>query len=172
MSKNQKDSIKKLKARVWNLFSGQGNPNKIKALEIIINIPDDKFEFGGLIDQRQATNKDIPDVYEEGEKKIVVVFENYNQTQCELCKLDEVSARALTSKLKYLTSIAVKDLSGSGLIRGDVHDDGDYSGLYSNLEQDITLKEIEFAGEGRFFGFFKNEFFSLIAIWVKHANLH
>ena len=166
MSKNHQN---KLFNRLWHKLKS-ANPKELEVIDKFLDSQDLNAEK--LINPIVAINKNITEVDEQRDKKIVIVFENYNQTQCELCKLNEISARALTSKLKHLTSITVKDLSDSRLIKSDVHDDGDYSGLYNNLEQDITLKEIQFADEGRFFGFLKNEFFSLIAIWVKHANLH
>ena len=145
MSKNQNDPIKKLKAQLWNLISGQGNQKKVKEIERIVNIPDDKFT--GLISPTQAINEDIPEIDEQGKRKIVVVFKNYNQAECELYKLDATLARSLTSKLKHLTSITIKELPSSGLIRDDVDESGDYQALYNNLGRDVTLKEVKFADE-------------------------
>jgi len=169
MGKDQND-FKKIKAKLWDLCVNQHNQKKIKAIETIIDTPSDKFI--GLIDPSQAINENIPEIDEQEEKKIVVVFKNYNQDECELSKLDEPLAKALTSKLKYLTSITLKQLPSSGLIRGDVDESGPYKVLYNNIGQDVRVKEIKFSNESRIFGFLVDEYFSLIAIWVNHVNLH
>lgn len=158
--------------KLFNKLKSSGSPKKLEAVNKIADriLRSQDSEIDKLINPIVAVNSSIPDTDELSEKKIVIIFENYNQSECELARLDETSAKALTHKLQHLTSIKVKELPSSGLIRDDISDDGDYHNLYKNLEPDITLKEIKFAGDSRFFGFFKGEYFSLITIWVNHAN--
>ncbi|MFH1745021.1 MAG: hypothetical protein ABH881_02540 [bacterium] len=170
MSKNQNNKFDKLKNQIFNLLKKQDDQPKIEAIEKIMNTSSDKVRE--LINPSFAINNNIPETDEKENKKIVIVFKNYNQNQCEICKLDDVLAKALTSKLKHLTNITLKELPRSGLIRDDIQENGEYTPLFNNLEKDIALKEIKFSNESRFFGFFAEEYFSLVAIWVKHCNLH
>lgn len=87
-----------------------------------------------------------------------LIFERYNHGQSGLHDLDSAAAKAMITKLSMITKFNSKTIGGSHLIRDSVINAGSYAPLYEGLEDDIDLKEIQFAGTGRIFCYFVNNY--------------
>lgn len=83
----------------------------------------------------------------------ILIFDDYNDNECQLKDLDRSLARSLIRKFKTITACNPEKLPSSNLIKSNIHRDGQYNSLYSNLSPDIELQETELSDKGRvFFG--------------------
>lgn len=104
------------------------------------------------------------------EKDIVVTFQNYKQNHCQLGQLNNNLAKKLTDNLKKLTNTKSSKVRAELDIRS-VRKDNEYKRLYDGLSNQIDLEEIIYDSTGRVFGYFGQNYFSIIAITtVRHLN--
>lgn len=102
-----------------------------------------------------ARSPSLPD-YLDG-KNYQLIFEEYNHRECEIPSLDNKSTKALIGKLNEITRVNSRSIASTTLIRDRVIDSGDYASLFRNLEADIDLFEIKYAGSGRIICYFIDE---------------
>lgn len=104
-------------------------------------------------------------------KRIVFSFEIYNNTQCELSKLDNVEVKKLTKELKKISTTLTKHFrhqSTSGIACKPIYNSGNYSVLFDGVQEDIEMLEVDYSGAGRVFGYVVNNIFNIVAISKKH----
>ncbi len=104
---------------------------------------------------------------------VVLSFEMYNQNRCEIYHLQKLDAKRLTSELKKMTSTLRKHFlhqGTSGIACKPVEDGGNYESLFTVLQKDVELLEIDYTSTGRIFGYFTKNIFNIVAIKVKHTK--
>lgn len=111
-----------------------------------------------------------------------LIFSEYNHNQCELRLLDKKSAKKLIEKLSEITRYNKNSIAGSNIIRDDINNSGVYKPLFSGLQEDIEMKEIEFANNGRIFCYLvnnyshgdsrSNNYCCIIAVKTNHMETH
>jgi hypothetical protein len=105
--------------------------------------------------------------------KIVLSFEPYNQGCCEIALIQKQDAKRLTSELRKMTKTLRKHFlcqSSSGIACKPIKESGNYACLFTGLEQDIELLEVDYTGTGRIFGYLTRNIFNVVAIKIKHIK--
>ena len=129
-----------------------------------------QLDSNGLISPAVAINENIPDSGDLLLNKIVLTFKDYKDGECEMHKLsDKKDAKSLMSKLKRLSSIYLKELPSTRMIKDKIENSGNYSCLYRDLPPDVEIQEIEYGKTGRIFGYMVERYFCVVAIKVKHV---
>lgn len=123
----------------------------------------------GSLSPKVALNQNI---LEEGDQKYQITFRDLNIDACDFCALDRTKTCAFLKKFKDIADQEPRHASRDRVFRDNIHNSGEYARLFQGLTPDVTLKEIEFANEGRIFCFTVQHHLSVVAIWTKHANLH
>ena len=125
----------------------------------------------GSIPNEVAVSPKLKDFHNE---KILFSFKEYNSNQCELVKMQKVETRKLTATLSKMSDTLYKHIFSkemSGLVCKTVHNSGNYSVLFSDLQDDVDIYEIYKAKDSttnRIFGFFLDNVFYIKVIWKKH----
>lgn len=128
-----------------------------------------QLDVDGLISPAVAINENIPDSGDLLSDKVVLTFKDYKDGECEMHKLsDKKDAKSLMFKLKRLSSICLKELPSSRMIKDKIENTGNYSSLYRDLPPDVEIQEIEYGKTGRIFGYLVERYFCVVAIKVKH----
>lgn len=103
---------------------------------------------------------------EEIDEKITVTFRDYKPSICQLHDLKKPSSKSLMRQLKILTDIFPAEFGS--IIKGKVRNTGHYKALFRNLQKDVTMVEIKYAGTGRIFGHLVTDYFCVVAIRLQH----
>lgn len=102
---------------------------------------------------------------------MAIVFDRYNHNECELHKFTRPDeTKKLIKKFNVITSCDPSTLSSTGLIKDNIERRGGYLSLYDGIEDDITLKEIQFTNTGRIFFFRVRRCFYIVAIKNRHIK--
>jgi len=104
-------------------------------------------------------------------KSVVFNFGKYNQSQCEIHKLEKREAKKLTRELAKINRTKTKHLlcqDKSGIACKQIYNSGDYTLLFQNLPKDVKLLQIDYSDSGRIFGYLSESIFNLVAIKKKH----
>ncbi|PIQ92509.1 MAG: hypothetical protein COV69_02400 [Parcubacteria group bacterium CG11_big_fil_rev_8_21_14_0_20_39_14] len=104
-------------------------------------------------------------------KSVVFNFAKYNQSQCEICKLDKIEAKKLTKELGRINRTLTKHLlcrDVSGIDCKRIHNSGNYKPLFLGLPKDAELLQIDYTNSGRIFGYLSENIFNIVAITKKH----
>jgi len=161
-SKNRKPGSKE-KARAFN---AQFAKPLLASADSITGLPGASL----LIDSRVAINPSIIEKLDDT-TRLQIIFDDYNNDECELSQINPSQAKSLVKKLQEVTDCSLAKIPTSGLIRDNVSNTGKYKGLYSKLSSpDIELKEGSLAGPGRIFFHIVERFFCVVAIKAKHIN--
>jgi hypothetical protein len=108
-----------------------------------------------------------------------LIFQNYNNKECELHNLTAADAKALVGKFATITKFNSTTIKSSNLIRDKIEPTGDYKSLYAGLEQDIELREIKFHNTGRIvaylidnhmYGEHASNYCCIVAVLTHHRN--
>lgn len=133
-------------------------------LEKIVN-----SEIVGLEKDKLPATIAISERLEDYEnKKVVLSFEPYNQSQCQLYKLEKPDTKKLTSELKNISQTTTKKLRYNYPKCKPVHNSNQYSILFNGLPKDAEVLEVDYSGPGRIFGFLVENIFNVIAIVKVH----
>lgn len=127
------------------------------------------FDSKGVLPPSVAVN---PDILEKGDKKYQITFRNLNLNVCDFNILNETCVRAFLKKFKDIADKEPRHASDDHIFRDNIENNGEYRPLFQGLTDDITMKEIEFAEEGRIFCYTIQHHLNIVAIWTKHANQH
>ncbi len=88
-----------------------------------------------------AIDTSIPEVSTDIEN-YRIIFQYYNNSTCELSKINDVAKiRKVIKQLEKISTLNKKTIHSSGVIRCYVHNDGDYKSLYKGLPKDVELYE-------------------------------
>jgi hypothetical protein len=113
------------------------------------------------------------DIKEYDNHKVALSFETYNQGCCEISKIEKQDAKKLTSELRKMTSTQRKHFLSqctSGIACKPIKESGNYAPLFTGLQRDVELLEIDYTATGRIFGFLVKNIFNVVAIKVKHIH--
>jgi hypothetical protein len=105
--------------------------------------------------------------------KVVLSFEQYNQNCCEISQIQKPEAKKLTSELKRMTGTLRKHFlhqDASGIACKPVEDGGNYESLFTGLQRDVELLEVDYTSTGRIFGYLTKNIFNVVAIKIKHIK--
>lgn len=135
---------------------------------------------GGVIPAKVALQPTLPDTMMNLDgSEYQLVFQNYNNDDCELHKLDKADAKALVKKFAAITSFNSTSIKSTNLVRDKVEPTGAYESLYKGLEPDIELREIKFHETGRIMAYFiDNHMYAeraasyccVVAVLTKHRS--
>jgi len=120
-----------------------------------------------------ATVAISPELKEYDNYKVVLSFEPYNQNCCEIYQIQKPDAKKLTSELKKMTTTLRKHFlhqSTSAIACKQIKEGGNYAPLFTELQRDIELLEVDYTKAGRIFGYFTKHIFNVVAIKVKHIK--
>jgi hypothetical protein len=119
-----------------------------------------------------ATVAVSPSVRDFDNKKVVLSFEPYKQSQCEIHKLEKSEAKRLTNELKKITTTLSKHFrhqSASRIACKPINRSGQYATLFQDLPPDIEeILEIDYTSAGRIFGFLTHNIFNVVTIAKAH----
>lgn len=157
--------IKKLKNKIPQWTSSQLNQ-----LDKIADTPAGK----ALIPDSVTLTNNIEDL---SERNLILKFDHYQESECRFAEIDETKIGALIEKFKRFTSIKVKELDGSGMIRRTLNTNSgqfkEYCSLFKRLPPDVTiLYETELPGGGRIFFFRVENEIQIVSIETKHRDTH
>jgi hypothetical protein len=122
----------------------------------------------GKISPEVAVSNTLKD-YEN--RRVTFSFEIYNNSQCEVAKLDKKESKKLTKELKKISSTKTRHFrhqNTSGIACKPIGNSGNYTVLFDGIKDDIEVLEIDYSGAGRVFGYLVNNIFNIVAIGKKH----
>ena len=102
-----------------------------------------------------------------GDRKVAFSFEKYNQSECEISKLQKKEVKQLTRKLKMASGQTVAEFN-SASVHSRVGKSGNYTSLYIDIPEDESIVEIKYSDAGRIFGCIVGNTFGIVAICKKH----
>lgn len=162
MGKKSKSVNKKLKKDRAREFNAQYEPlSSNKSLT--------KIDSTALIPADAAINPLIQEKLDDSDH-FILIFDDYNDNECQLKDLDRSLARSLIRKFRTITACNPEKLPSSNLIKSNIHRDGNYKSLYSKLSSDIELHETELSDKGRLFFHIVRRFFCIVAIKARHIE--
>ncbi len=155
--KSLRIAIRKLSGRAPHL-----TPEKIELIaDKITSLPDVSFIPQGTTLVKSEEEREI--------ERIVLNFDHLDFKKCDFNRID---IKALIKKLKYLTSLSLREFPESKVERDTILGKGPYKFLFRRLPPDVEkLKETGFSGKGRIFYFFIHKNLCIVAIWSSHINI-
>lgn|GEM_PF-5350771 len=125
------------------------NIRQVRAIEQQAKESSDKLMAGRLpssVALNSSISEDSTDI-----NNYHIVFDYYNQSMCELHKLNNKSR--CKKLIEQLQQISQSNTLPQGLVHNSVKNSGNYTKLYDNIPEDATILETKLSKESRLFLF-------------------